>query len=171
VVPIFREQIRKGGPVTVTHPEMTRYFMTIPEASQLVLQAAANGKGGELFILDMGAPVKIADLARDMIRLSGRTEEEVGIVYSGTRPGEKLFEELSLDEENFDKTRHEKIFVGRTASSDLEQYYQHVDELIECARHDDDLGVRRALKAIIPTYSWAESNVVELSKRRQTPML
>lgn len=171
VVPIFREQIRKGGPVTVTHPEMTRYFMTIPEASQLVLQAAANGKGGELFILDMGAPVKIADLARDMIRLSGRTEEEVGIVYSGTRPGEKLFEELSLDEENFDKTRHEKIFVGRTASSDLEQYYHHVDALIECARHDDDLGVRRALKAIIPTYSWAESNVVELSKRRQTPML
>jgi len=171
VVPIFREQIRKGGPVTVTHPEMTRYFMTIPEASQLVLQAAANGKGGELFILDMGSPVKIADLARDMIRLSGRSETEIPIVFSGTRPGEKLFEELSLDEESFDKTHHEKIFVGRTENPELVLLNEHLAALLKAAHDDDDLEVRRRLKAIIPSYSWAESNVVELSKRRQTPTL
>ncbi|MEZ4460984.1 MAG: nucleoside-diphosphate sugar epimerase/dehydratase [bacterium] len=163
VVPIFTEQLKRGGPITVTHPEMTRYFMTIPEASQLVLQAAANGKGGELFILDMGEPVRIADLARDMIRLSGLSENEVEIVFTGVRPGEKLFEELTLDEERVDKTRHEKIFIGRTADAELNLLKDHLPPLLEAAADDDDLRVRAELKAIIPTYAWETAeNVVPL---------
>jgi len=163
VVPIFTEQIKNGGPVTVTHPEMTRYFMTIPEASQLVLQAAANGQGGELFILDMGQPVRIADLARDMIRLSGLHEDQVEIVFSGIRPGEKLFEELTLDEERVDTTRHEKIFVGQTADAELDLLREHLEHLIAAARKDDNLAVRDELKIIIPTYSWdPPKNVVPL---------
>jgi FlaA1/EpsC-like NDP-sugar epimerase len=114
VIPIFKEQIAAGGPVTVTHPDMKRYFMTIPEASQLVLQAGTMGQGGEIFILDMGEPVKIADLARDLITLSGLTPGvDVEIRYTGVRPGEKLFEELSVSEESAEKTSHPKIFVGR----------------------------------------------------------
>ncbi len=114
VVPLFHEQIRRGGPVTVTHPDMQRYFMTVPEAARLVLQAAAMASGGEIFILDMGEPVRIVELAEEMIRLSGfKPHEEIRIVYVGTRPGEKLFEELCTDEEHADKTRHARIFVGK----------------------------------------------------------
>jgi FlaA1/EpsC-like NDP-sugar epimerase len=114
VITIFRDQISQGGPVTVTHPDMVRYFMTIPEAAQLVLQAGAIGQGGEIFILDMGEPVRIVDLARDIITLSGlKPHEDIQIVYSGQRPGEKLFEELELTGEQITKTRHPKIFIGR----------------------------------------------------------
>src|SRR4029078_955868 len=112
VIPIFKQQISRGGPVTVTHREMRRYFMTIPEASQLVLQAGAMGQGGEIFILDMGDPVKIVDLARDLITLSGlRPDDDVEIKFTGIRPGEKLFEELSTASEHADKTRHPKVFI------------------------------------------------------------
>ena len=167
VVPIFREQIRKGGPVTVTHPEMTRYFMTIPEASQLVLQAAAIGNGGEVFILDMGQPVKIADLARDMIRLSGLREDEIEIVYSGIRPGEKLFEELALDAEDVDKTRHDKIFIGRNDASDLTLLREHIESLIGAASEGDDAAVRTGLKLIVPRYTGGADNVVSLTASRR----
>src|SRR5882762_10119162 len=116
VVQIFKEQIARGGPVTVTHPDMRRFFMTIPEACQLVLQASSMGNGGEIFVLDMGEPVRILDLAQDLIALSGlRAGDDIEIRFSGIRPGEKLFEELSTDGEHADKTRHPKIFVGHTA--------------------------------------------------------
>jgi FlaA1/EpsC-like NDP-sugar epimerase len=114
VVKTFRQQIQQGGPVTVTHPEMQRYFMTIPEAAQLVLQAGAMGQGGEIFVLDMDKPVKILDLAVGMITLCGfRPFDDIPIVFTGLRPGEKLFEELELSGEEFAKTRHPKIFIGR----------------------------------------------------------
>ncbi len=115
VIPIFQEQIAKGGPVTVTHPNITRYFMTIPEAVQLVIQAGAMAKGGEVFVLDMGEPVRVVDLAKDLIRLSGyRPEIDIDITYTGLRPGEKMYEELNLEDESVDKTCHEKIFVSRS---------------------------------------------------------
>ena len=167
VVPIFRDQIERGGPVTVTHPEMTRYFMTIPEASQLVLQAAAIGHGGEMFILDMGQPVKIADLARDMIRLSGLTEDEIEIVFTGPRAGEKLFEELTLDAEDVDKTRHDKIFVGANDATELELLRLHLDDLLAVARRGDDVAVRQVLKRIVPQYAWEGDNVVRLAPQRR----
>src|SRR5439155_11846618 len=127
-----------GGPVTVTHPEMKRYFMTIPEACQLVLQAAAMGKGGELFILDMGKPVKIYDLACDLIRLSGLTpHQDVQIQYTGLRPGEKLFEELSLGEEEALKTRHPRIFIGQVKAPAYSWINQMIEELNDDATGPD----------------------------------
>ena len=130
VIPLFQEQIAKGGPVTVTHPDMRRYFMTIEEASQLVLQAAGIGRGGEIFVLDMGQPVKIVDLARDLIALSGlRLDDDIEIVFTGAQPGEKLFEELSVAEEQADKTRHPKIFVGRVRPQPLEWLADELERL------------------------------------------
>ncbi|MEZ4363580.1 MAG: nucleoside-diphosphate sugar epimerase/dehydratase [Kofleriaceae bacterium] len=157
VIPIFKEQIARGGPVTVTHPEMRRYFMTIPEASQLVLQAGTMGQGGEIFILDMGEPVKIVDLARDLIRLSGMVpDEDIEIVFAGTRPGEKLFEELSVSSERADKTKHPKIFIGRTEAAPAESIARQVGELIELTRGEapvDVAKVRAALSALVPEYT------------------
>jgi FlaA1/EpsC-like NDP-sugar epimerase len=151
VIPVFKRQIANGGPVTVTHPEMRRYFMTIPEACQLVMQAGAMGKGGEIFVLDMGEPVKIVDLARDLIRLSGLSEEEVPILFTGVRPGEKLFEELSTAEENMDKTRHPKIFIGRIATYDSKELSGHFDRLVELAESGLPRSeVRMVLREIIP---------------------
>ncbi|MBI4134135.1 MAG: polysaccharide biosynthesis protein, partial [Candidatus Terrybacteria bacterium] len=115
VVPLFEEQIRHGGPVTVTHPDMARYFMTIPESALLVMEAGAIGTGGEIFILDMGKPVKILDLAHELIRLSGyKPDEEIPIVITGIRPGEKIFEELLTAEEGSSATKWEKIFISKT---------------------------------------------------------
>lgn len=151
VIPLFREQIRRGGPVTVTHPDMRRYFMTIPEATSLVLQAAAIGKGGEIFVLDMGTPVKIDHLAREMIRLSGlRPDVDIRIVYTGLRPGEKLFEELSVKEEDVDRTTHPKIFVGRIAPPELPELQAGLDELRAAVEACDEDAMRRALGRLVP---------------------
>jgi FlaA1/EpsC-like NDP-sugar epimerase len=156
VIPIFQRQIASGGPVTVTHPEMTRYFMTIPEACQLVLQAAGMGKGGELFILDMGEPVKIVDLARDLIRLSGFCpDRDVEIRYTGLRPGEKLCEELSHGEEEVLKTGHPRIFVGKVKAPELCWISRMIDDLAALAVHSDVARICAKFKEIVPEYQYA----------------
>jgi FlaA1/EpsC-like NDP-sugar epimerase len=151
VIPTFRDQIRRGGPVTVTHPQMVRYFMTIPEAAQLVLQAAAIGEGGEIFILDMGEPVSILDLAKDTITLSGlKPFEDIDIVFSGMRPGEKLFEELQTTDENIIRTRHPKIFIGRLAVYPEEKIIHGLDRLSHLATNGWDRELRKALSDLLP---------------------
>ena len=153
VVPIFRKQIQDGGPVTVTDERMTRYFMTIPEASQLVLQAAAMGKGGEIFVLDMGEPVKIVDLATELIRLSGlRPGTDIEIVFSGTRPGEKLFEELSTKGENMVPTSHEKIFTWQHRQNDPEQIKHMLGTFREVLAKDSNGAVVEALRKAVPEF-------------------
>ncbi|MCR8660653.1 polysaccharide biosynthesis protein [Paenibacillus endoradicis] len=152
VIPLFKEQIAAGGPVTVTHPEMVRYFMTIPEASRLVIQAGAYANGGEIFILDMGEPVKIADLARDLIRLSGyEPEVDIKIQYSGIRQGEKLYEELLLKEEGMTDTQHSRIFIGRPASfnrEDIELELRRLERILG----EDRTIIQELLSRIVPTY-------------------
>lgn len=136
VVPVFKDQVKKGGPVTVTDFRMTRYFMTIPEASRLVIQAGHLAKGGEIFILDMGEPVQILELARKVIMLSGKTEEEIGIVESGIRPGEKLYEELLSSEERVSEQIHEKIFVGRVTNKDQDSVQTFIHSLLSLNRKE-----------------------------------
>jgi FlaA1/EpsC-like NDP-sugar epimerase len=161
VIPIFQEQIAKGGPVTVTHPDMRRYFMTIPEASQLVLQAGSMGNGGEIFFLDMGEPVRIADLARDLITLSGlRPGVDVEIRFTGLRPGEKLFEELSVTAEHAEATRHPKIFVGRFRPFDWDEL-QHLLVALAMTPAQDGQALRRALRRLVPEYTPADARVEE----------
>jgi FlaA1/EpsC-like NDP-sugar epimerase len=161
VIPIFRDQLARGGPLTVTHPDMKRYFMTIPEACQLVLQAAAMGQGGELFILDMGEQVRILDLANDLIRLSGFTPEDIGIEFIGMRPGEKLFEELSFQDEQIQNTRHPRIFVGRLAPRDQPQINKQIDELKEATLQGDMEQLFSLLKRMVPEYERDETSWLE----------
>ena len=153
VIPLFRDQISKGGPVTVTHPEITRYFMTIPEACQLVLEAGAMGKGGEIFIFDMGQSIKIVDLAKKMIMLSGLTlGSDIQIKYTGLRPGEKLYEELLNDEENTLPTHHPQIMIARERGFDLETLSVKVKELIAFSDSMDGLSIVKKMKEIAPEF-------------------
>jgi FlaA1/EpsC-like NDP-sugar epimerase len=170
VIPLFRRQIEQGGPVTVTHPEVNRFFMTIPEASQMILQAGAMGEGGEIFILRMGTPVKIADMARDLIRLSGKEPDvDIKIVYIGLREGEKLCEELITAGENILPTSHEKVMVLRSSShfngakNSQEakiNLYHELDELTTIAARHDAKGVKIKLKEIVPEYTPQENESV-----------
>ena len=152
VIPIFRQQIKAGGPVTVTHPDIIRYFMTIPEAVNLVLQCSAYANGGEIFILDMGEPVKIVDLAKKMIRLSGHVPgEDIKIEFTGLRPGEKLYEELLIDEKNLIETDNERIFVAQMGSMDVEATSQKIADLIRHA-YDESKDIRAEIKELVPEY-------------------
>jgi FlaA1/EpsC-like NDP-sugar epimerase len=152
VVPIFREQIARGGPVTVTHPDIERYFMLIPEAAQLVIQAGAMGQGGEIFVLDMGEPVRILDLAHDMIRLSGlRVDEDIEVDFVGLRPGEKLFEELYGGGEHHDRTAHAKIMVAKGEQRKLLEVIHDLNRLEQIADHSND-AVLETLREIVPLH-------------------
>ncbi len=164
VVPIFKAQIAAGGPVTVTHPEMRRYFLTIPEASQLVMQAAAMGKGGEIFVLDMGEPVRIASLAEELIRLTGlEPGVDIEIVYSGVRLGEKLFEELAFDAERMSKTRHGKIFVGKLRPSEMSEVVASFEHLARVTDSSDRPAVRSALGQVVVEMRESDEQVAPVS--------
>ncbi|MEI6764429.1 MAG: nucleoside-diphosphate sugar epimerase/dehydratase [Bacteroidota bacterium] len=153
VIPLFREQIEKGGPVTITHAEVTRYFMTIPEACRLVLQAGSLGKGGEIFIFDMGKSVKIIDLAKKMIKLSRLTlGKDIQIIYTGLRPGEKLYEELLNDQENTLPTHHPQIMIAQVKEYDLDTISQELDVLEDSLKQHENFEIVKKMKAIIPEY-------------------
>lgn len=151
VIPIFQDQIRKGGPITITHPEMTRYFMTIPEAVQLVMQASSIGKGSEIFVLDMGEPIKITELANNMIRLSGFTEKDISIAYTGIRNGEKIHESLFMDTENISKTKHEKILMSYMII-DYESFIIDINSLIEYTKDFDLDNINSTIIKLVPDY-------------------
>ncbi|OIP61019.1 MAG: hypothetical protein AUK29_10660, partial [Nitrospirae bacterium CG2_30_53_67] len=154
VIPIFEDQIRRGGPVTVTHEEMRRYFMSIPEASILILQAAAMGQGGEVFLLDMGDPVKIVDMAREMIRLNGlEPDVDIEIIYTGIRPGEKLYEELLTDSEGVEPTDHPKIFVGRDSSNNHGNVLEKVKLFEDFIQQKQWAWIRNLLMDLVPSYT------------------
>lgn len=154
VIPTFRGQISKGGPLTVTHPDVTRFFMTIPEAAQLVLQAGSMGHGGEIFLFDMGEPVRIVDLAEHLIRLSGLVPyKDINIVFSGLRPGEKLYEELLLADEGVLPTPHKKICVARSCVPPADAFQVQLEELLSYAKTADFVGIRQSLQALVPEYT------------------
>jgi FlaA1/EpsC-like NDP-sugar epimerase len=154
VIPLFQKQIQRGGPVTVTHREATRYFMTIPEASRLILQAGAIGRGGEIFVLKMGTPIRIADMARDLIRLSGfKPDEDIEIKEIGLRPGEKLFEELITQGEGIQETEHEEIMVLRSDNHvSMQEMNRHIEKLVKLAQAADAKGIKEELKRVVPEY-------------------
>ena len=165
VVPTFQEQIRRGGPITVTHPGIERYFMTIPEASQLVLQAATQGEGGEIFVLDMGESVKIVDLARDLIALSGLEQDDIEVVFTGLRPGEKLYEELYFDDERRVATRHPKVFCAMHRPAALQAVEAVFDDLAEIVDERPEI-VRARLRDLVPEYAAGTSGVAPMPQQR-----
>ena len=159
VIPLFKEQIRSGGPVTVTHPDIIRYFMTIPEAVSLVLTAGSLAKGGEIFILDMGEPVKIRVLAENLIRLSGfKPDEDIKIEYTGLRPGEKLYEELLLNEEGITKTDNKKIYIGKPIEFDNDMFLKNLSRLYTAAHRNQADRVEQLIADTVPTFHHAKNN-------------
>ena len=153
VIPLFKKQIEEGGPVTVTDKNIIRYFMTIPEAVSLVLQAGAYAKGGEIFVLDMGEPVKILDLAKNLIRLSGyKVDEDIKIEFTGLRPGEKLYEELLMDEEGLRETENKLIHIGKPIEIDEEQFFVHLNQL-KRAVTEECSNTKELIQEIVPTYN------------------
>ena len=172
VIPLFKKQIEAGGPVTVTHPDVVRYFMTIPEAVSLVLEAGATAKGGEIFVLDMGEPVRIDDLARNLIRLSGYTVgEDIEIEYTGLRPGEKLFEELLMNEEGLQQTANKMIYVGKPIEFDEDEFLQRLEKLYTYA-YDETSQMKALVAKIVPTYHIREEDKKRdaLKTKRMTPI-
>ena len=165
VIPRFKKQIAAGGPVTVTHPDITRFFMTIPEAARLVLQAASYASGGEIFVLDMGNPVKIYDLAKKLISLSGyKPEKDIEIKFTGLRPGEKLYEELLMSEEGLKKTDHSKIFIGRPGTLTLDELKEKLDKLRDVT-YTDEKTVKKIMSEVVPTYHYNKKT----NKSKETP--
>jgi FlaA1/EpsC-like NDP-sugar epimerase len=164
VVPLFKEQIARGGPVTITDPRMTRFFMTIPEASQLVLQAGCLGEGGEIFVLDMGEQVKILDLAKKMIQLAGLPETAIEIQVVGARPGEKLYEELYLNAETSRPTAHQKIFSANHVAYQYEDVVQCIDRLLDHSRRTPE-QLKDLFSEYIPEYQWRK----KASRQTQSP--
>lgn len=165
VIPRFKQQLEKGGPLTVTHPEITRYFMTIPEACQLVLEAGAMGQGGEIFVFDMGKPVRIAELAHKMIRMSGKEPgKDIQVVYTGLRPGEKLFEELLNNAENTVSTYHEKIMIARVREYDFVEVNNNIDKLIAAARKHYITPTVTLMKQLVPEFISKNSAYEQLDK-------
>ena len=162
VIPIFRRQIREGGPITVTHPDIIRFFMLIPEACKLVLEAGTMGHGGEIFVFDMGKPVRIVDLAKRMISLSGA--KNISIKITGLRDGEKLYEEVLSDEENTAPTPHKKIKVARVREYDYETAVHNEERLLEVSRTFDDMAIVKLMKEIVPEYKSRSSKYEALDK-------
>ncbi len=168
VIPLFQKQISEGGPVTLTHPDIIRYFMLIPEAAQLVLQAGAYAKGGEIFILDMGKPVKIYDLAVNLIKLSGyEPGKDIEIKVTGLRPGEKLYEELLMSEEGLTETKHKKIFIGKPSTFDLDILKLKIDEIMKIAESGNKVMLREKLHEIVPTYNQQKDAEVAVSDNKE----
>jgi FlaA1/EpsC-like NDP-sugar epimerase len=167
VIPIFRKQIEKGGPITVTHPEITRFFMTIPEACQLVLEAGMMGNGGEIYIFDMGEPVKIVDLAKKMIKLSGlEANKDIEIKFSGLRPGEKLYEELLANEENTVNTHHPQIMIAQVRPQDIESITSRLKELESKSGNSTPVELVRIMKDLVPEFISKNSEFAKLDNQK-----
>ena len=164
VIPLFKKQIAEGGPVTVTDKRIIRYFMTIPEAVSLVLQASYYARGGEIFVLEMGEPVKIDDMARNLIRLSGFTPDvDIKIVYTGLRPGEKLYEELLMNEEGMKDTDNKLIHIGKPIEMDDDWFREKLEELNEASRQESD-RIRVLVSEIVPTYHYSPEEQARINK-------
>ena len=167
VVPLFRRQILDGGPITVTHPDITRYFMTIEESCQLILQASKIATGGEIFILDMGAPIKINYLAEQMIRLSGLVpNKDIAIQFSGLRSGEKMYEELFYENEKIENTSHKKILLVKHQVLNQSEVSSKISKIFDACNSFDDIEIRKLLKDLVPFFDNKQDNIIHIDKKK-----